>query len=225
MLKAANSVVSGLIWRKFEVVRDFMHVLITSKYKKDRIKFPYYKSMGAFYCHGHQTFDPICLKTLCSLSPPPVMLHIKFDQGWPTGLKDIQVRKCNILVIQGQVTPKLVVWSGLKSNSDDDDGRTTDHWYTISLQLRWAKKWQDFIGLKNQCTKFRNLLYQTCNVMCHPSWYHYSDILGMVPTVSLISIWLSYKPVFQTAKSFVVWSCTNTSYYPKFFFQFYKISF
>ena len=45
------------------------------------------------------------------------MLHIKFDQDWPTGLRDIQVRKCKIFVIQGQVTPKWVVWSGPKSNS------------------------------------------------------------------------------------------------------------
>ena len=37
---------------------------------------------------------------------PPVMLNIKFDQDWPTGLRDIQVRKCKIFVIQGQVTPK-----------------------------------------------------------------------------------------------------------------------
>ena len=73
--------------------------------------------MGAFYCHGHRSFDPICLKTLCSLSPPPVMLRIKFDQEWPTGFRDIQVRKCKIFVIQGQVTPKWVVWSGPKSNS------------------------------------------------------------------------------------------------------------
>ena len=33
------------------------------------------------------------------------MLYIKFDQDWPTGLRDIQVRKCKIFVIQGQVTP------------------------------------------------------------------------------------------------------------------------
>ena len=66
------------------------------QYKKDRVKatekrwrhpFPDYKSMGAFCCHGHQSYDPNCLKTLCSLSPPLVMLHIKFDQDWPTGLK------------------------------------------------------------------------------------------------------------------------------------------
>ena len=36
--KAANSVVSGPIWPKFELVRDFMHVLVTCKYKEDLIK-------------------------------------------------------------------------------------------------------------------------------------------------------------------------------------------
>ena len=35
---AANSVVSGPIWPKFELVRDFMHVLVTCKYKNDWIK-------------------------------------------------------------------------------------------------------------------------------------------------------------------------------------------
>ena len=38
MLKAANSIVSSLIWPKFELVQGFMHVLVTCKYKKDRIK-------------------------------------------------------------------------------------------------------------------------------------------------------------------------------------------
>ena len=33
-----TSIVSGPIWPKFELVRDFMHVLVTCKYKKDRIK-------------------------------------------------------------------------------------------------------------------------------------------------------------------------------------------
>ena len=38
--RAANSVVSGSgpIWPKFELVWDFMHVLVSCKYKKDRIK-------------------------------------------------------------------------------------------------------------------------------------------------------------------------------------------
>ena len=45
-------------------------------------------------------------KTLCSLSPTPMMLHIKFDQDWPPRFRDIQVQKCEIFVTQGQVTPK-----------------------------------------------------------------------------------------------------------------------
>ena len=53
--RAANIVVS--IWPKFELVRDFMHVLVTCKYKKNRIKknrekvetsFSPFKSMGSF---------------------------------------------------------------------------------------------------------------------------------------------------------------------------------
>ena len=32
------TVVSDPIWPKFELVRDFMHVLVTCKYKRDRIK-------------------------------------------------------------------------------------------------------------------------------------------------------------------------------------------
>ena len=84
--------------------------------KRWRHHFPHYKSIGAFLCHDHQSFDPICLKTLCSLSPSPVMLYIKFDQDWPTSLRDIQVQKCKIFNIQGQVTPKWVVWPGPKSN-------------------------------------------------------------------------------------------------------------
>ena len=35
---AANSVIRGPIWQKFELVQDFMHVLVTCKYKKDRMK-------------------------------------------------------------------------------------------------------------------------------------------------------------------------------------------
>ena len=84
--------------------------------------FLHYKSMGAFCCYGHQSFDPICFKTLHRLSLPPVMLHIKFDKDWPTDPRDIQVRKCKPFVIQEQVIPvipKWVVWTGPKSNSSE----------------------------------------------------------------------------------------------------------
>ena len=93
--RADNSAVSCPIWPKFDATE-----------KRWKHHFTHYKSMGAFCCHGHQNFNPNCLQTLCSLSPPPLMLYIKFDQVLPTGLRDIQVRKCRIFVIQGQITPK-----------------------------------------------------------------------------------------------------------------------
>ena len=37
-LKAVNSIVSGPIWPKFELIRDLMHVLVACKYKQNRIK-------------------------------------------------------------------------------------------------------------------------------------------------------------------------------------------
>ena len=52
--RAANSVVSCMIWPKFELIQDCRHVLVTCKYHKDRIKnnrekgetpFSHYKSM------------------------------------------------------------------------------------------------------------------------------------------------------------------------------------
>ena len=82
--------------------------------KRWRHHFPHYKSMGAFCCHGHQSFDPICIKTLCSLSPTPVMLHIKFDQ---LDSEIFKFESVKFLSCQGQVTPKLAVWFGPKSNS------------------------------------------------------------------------------------------------------------
>ena len=98
--RAAYSVVSGIgpIWPKFELVWDFMHVLVTCKYKRIGSKttekrwrhhFPHFKSMGNFCCHGNQSCDPISPKTLIRLSATPVMLHIKCDQVWQTGFRDI----------------------------------------------------------------------------------------------------------------------------------------
>ena len=35
--RTANSVVGGPIWPKFELIQNIMHVLVTSKFEKDRI--------------------------------------------------------------------------------------------------------------------------------------------------------------------------------------------
>ena len=53
--------------------------------------FPHYNPMGAFCYHGNQSSDSIWPKTLCSQSPTPMMLQVKFDYDRPAGLRDIDV--------------------------------------------------------------------------------------------------------------------------------------
>ena len=90
--------------------------------KRWRHRFPHYKSMGAFCCHGNQNFNPIFPKTLCTLSPTPVMLHIKFDHDWPTGLEIFKFES----VDDGRRTT-------------DDDGRQTDDGPLVYYKLTlWA---------------------------------------------------------------------------------------
>ena len=127
--------------------------------KRWRHHFPHYKSMGAFRCHRHQSFDSTCLKTLCSLSQLPVMIHIKFDQDWPTGLRDIQVRKCKIFVSQGHVTQKWIVWSCPKSNrafmpvlvtSNFDDDSIKNEWASIETPFSHYKSVGNFLDGQGQ---------------------------------------------------------------------------
>ena len=70
--RAANSAVLSPIWPNFELVRDFINVLVTCKYEEHPIKmkaleclqhFPHYNPMGAIRCHEHQSSDPIWPKT------------------------------------------------------------------------------------------------------------------------------------------------------------------
>ena len=82
--------------------------------KRCKHRFPNFKSVGAFCCHGNQGFKSICPKTLCRLSATPVMLYIKFDQDWPTGFRDIQVWKCGRRRTDGRrslVYYKLTRWA------------------------------------------------------------------------------------------------------------------
>ena len=95
--------------------------------KRWRHRFTHYKSMEAFCCHGNQSFDPICPKTLCSISPTPVMLHIKFDLG------------CQ-LVSETLKFESVDDDDGRRTTTTDDDGRTTDHCYTISSPCELSAK-------------------------------------------------------------------------------------
>ena len=88
---------SGQISHLFEMLCMF---LLPASMKKIRSKmkalacsqhFPNYNPTRAIRCHRHQSSDPIWPKTLCSLSPTPMMVQIKFRYDWSTGCGDIQV--------------------------------------------------------------------------------------------------------------------------------------
>ena len=113
--RATNFIVSGPIWpnsNSSEILcmsslpASIKRIGSKTTEKRWRHHFPHYKSIVVFCCHGNQSFDPICPKALCSLSPTQMMLHIKFNEDWPTGFRDIQVQTCEIFITQGQVTPK-----------------------------------------------------------------------------------------------------------------------
>ena len=138
--RAANSVVSGPIWLKFDLVRDFMHILVTCKYKNDRIKnnrekretsFSPLKVNGGFLLPWKPEFWSNLHKTLCSLSPTPMMLHIKFNQDRSIGFRDIQVQKCKISSLKGMLLQNE--WS------DSAQNRTRPSFYACPgyQQLWW----------------------------------------------------------------------------------------
>ena len=54
--RAANSVVGGPIWPKFKHLHNIMHVLVTSKFGKDRININVdYVMTSIFYTQGQLT--------------------------------------------------------------------------------------------------------------------------------------------------------------------------
>ena len=111
--------------------------------------------MGAFCCHGNQSFDPICPKTLCSLSPTPGMLHIKSDQDSPTGFRAIQVQnvwhfrhsRASNSKMSGLIRPKIELDQAfmpvlVTSNIDDDSKITELAWRNhFPIKSPW-----DFFG-------------------------------------------------------------------------------
>ena len=95
--------------------------------------------MGTFCYHGNLSFNPIWPKTLCSLSPTPMVLHIKFDQDWPTGFRDIQVKKWNFCHsrasnsrMSGLIWPKIELNRAfmpvLGTSNFDDDSIKNEAW-------------------------------------------------------------------------------------------------
>ena len=130
--RAANSVVSGPIWPKFELVRDFMHVLVTCKYKKDRIQKKKKREKMK------TSFSPLCQwglsvameASVLIQSAPNIMLPFSHPSD---ATHKIWSRLANWL-------QRLVKFESV----DDDDGRRRTigilKAHLVSLRLRWAYK-------------------------------------------------------------------------------------
>ena len=58
------------------------------------IIFPIISQWGLSVAMGTRVLIQSASKHYVAFFLSPVMLHIKFDQDWPNGLRDIQVRKC-----------------------------------------------------------------------------------------------------------------------------------
>ena len=107
MVRSGRNSNSSEILCMYPLPASIKRIGLKTTEKRWRHNFPHYKSMGAFCCHGNQSFDPICPKTLCNLFSTPLMLHIKFDQDWPTGFRDIQIQICEIFITQGASNSKM----------------------------------------------------------------------------------------------------------------------
>ena len=139
---------------------SFQKGRIKNTQKQWRHHFPQ-KSMGAFCCHGNHSLDPICLKTLCSLFPTPMMLHIKFDQDWPTGFRDIQVQKCENFrhsrnsKMSDLILPKIVLNQAfmpvlVTSNFADDSIKTEQD--RMETPFSHYKSMGNFVAAQGQLT-------------------------------------------------------------------------
>ena len=78
-----------------------MHVLVTCKFEKNLIKKQQRKGGDIVFTIISQWALSVAMETrvliqsvpkpYATFPPTLMMLHIKFDQHWPTGLRDIQV--------------------------------------------------------------------------------------------------------------------------------------
>ena len=137
--RAANLVVSGPIWLKFKLVRDFTHVLITWKYKKDWLKSNREKVETSSPLLVSGSFLLPWKPEFWSNLPPNLM------QPFPNPSDAIH----NLIKI-GQLASEIFKFESV----DNDDGPLVNYKLTL-----WALSSQE---LKSG---HRNILYSACAVI------------------------------------------------------------
>ena len=121
--RARNTEMNNPIQLEYELIWYFMPVLDTCKFCEDQIKNDREKGGDTWVLLVAMTttvLNQSSPKPNAALSHTPMMLHIKFDQEWPTDLRDIHVWKCkymsNYSGAQGHVIPKWLTRSSRNLN-------------------------------------------------------------------------------------------------------------
>ena len=65
--------------------------------------------MGIISCHGEHRLGQMCPQTFFILSHFPMILHMKFGQEWPTGIRYIHLWNCGRRTYDGQKKSKRKV--------------------------------------------------------------------------------------------------------------------
>ena len=131
--------------------------------KRWRHHFPHYNSMGAFCCHRNQSFDPICPKTLCSLSLTPMMLHIKYDQDCQLDQRYSSSKVWNFFFHSKESNSKTsgLIWPKIKcdqalmpvlvTSNFDDDSIKNDR-ASMETPFSHYKSIENFLDAQGQLT-------------------------------------------------------------------------
>ena len=126
--------------------------------KRWRHSFPHYKSIGAFCCHGNQSFDPICPKTLCIFSPPQWCYTYSLSRlaNWlqrfsSSNVWNFRHSRASNSNISGPIRPKIKLDPAfmpvLVTNNFDDDS-IKHEWASMETTFSHYKSMGNILTLK-----------------------------------------------------------------------------
>ena len=126
--RAANSIVSGGIWPKFNLIQAFMHVLITCKYEKDPIKNSRENVMTssmAIFSDAQGQLTPLSVvgsgrisnscKLLCMSSLPASIKRIRSKQSRKRD--DALFPIITLWELSVAMETRVLIWSASKPNA------------------------------------------------------------------------------------------------------------
>ena len=132
--------------QNFELVQDFMHVLVTCKYEKDWIKnnprkggdiiFPIVSQWGLSVAMETRVLIQSAQKPYAAFPPPQWCYTKNLIKIGQLASEIFKFKSVKFSSHKGNVTPKWVVWFGPKSNSTE---LLCLSWLPATLMMIWLK--------------------------------------------------------------------------------------